>query len=233
LGDHEDDFEDEARYEAEHEAAAEVYYEKIGKEYVRDNAAELAKDFYEGNYDDAVNEFTSARLQSYYLEQPELALPALKALQYSQSLMPQFDQGALIFAVTATELTVKNVLLKPIISGLVHNEDLSAFIADLTTQHPGMDRFHILLREILAQYGGFQLRTFKRAGSAKTLWEEIGQVQKARNGLIHRGDTAEGEIARLSISVADTLLNKVFPEILKRLGLHLHAPIKICASKHS
>jgi len=146
--------------------------------------------------------------------------------------MPQFNQGALIFAVTATELTVKNVLLKPIISGLVHNEALASFIADLTTQHAGMDRFHKLLAEILAQYGGFQLRTFKRAGSAKTLWEEIGEVQMARNGVIHRGDTVEGEIASLSISVADTLLTEVFPEILKRLGLHLHAPIKICASKH-
>jgi hypothetical protein len=72
-----------------------------------------------------------------------------------------------MFAITATGLTVKNVLLKPIISGLVHTEDLAAFIADLTTTHTGMDRFHKLLTGILAQYGGVELKTFKRNSSNK------------------------------------------------------------------
>lgn len=231
MGDFDDDF-DDARYDADQEAAAEVHYEKMAKEWVRENAATLAKDFYADNYDEAINEFTSDRLQSYYLAQPGLAEPALKALEYSQSLMPHFHQGALVFAVTATELTVKNVLLKPIISGLVHNEDLASFIADLTTHHTGMDRFHKLLTQILAQYGGFQLRTFKRTGSVKTLWEEMDLVQKARNGVIHKGEVVAADTAILSILVAQTLLNEIFPKILAKLGLHFHDPITICGLTH-
>jgi len=226
------EYDDDAMYEAEQEASAEAHYEQVGKEWARDHAEELAKEFFEENYEDAVNQFTSERLQSYYLQQPELAVPALNAFRYAQSLMPSFHQAAMIFAVTATELTVKNVLLKPIISGLVHTEDLASLIADLTTKHSGMDRFQNLLTEILAQFGGFELKTFKRAGSAKTLWQEMDDVQKARNAVIHRGEIAEAGIASLSIAVADSLLNEIFPEILKKIGLHIHNPITICAQTH-
>jgi hypothetical protein len=204
----------------------------MAKDWVRENSAELAKDFYSENYDEAVSEFTLGRLQSYYLAQAELAVPAVRALQYAQSLMPRFHQGALVFAVTATELTVKNVLLRPIISGLVHSEDLASLIADLTTDQAGMDRFHKLLTGILSQYGGFQLKSFKRVGSVRTLWEEMFEVQKARNGLIHRGDPTEEATAGLSIDVAHTLLVHIFPTILTRLGLHIHTPLRICGQAH-
>jgi hypothetical protein len=60
----------------------------------------------------------------------------------------------------------------------------------------------------------------------------MDDVQKARNGVIHRGEIVEAGIANLSISVADTLLNEIFPEILKKIGLHLHNPITICAQTH-
>ena len=229
---HGDDFDDDARYEADQEAAAEAYYEQIGKDWARDNAGALAKDFYEENYKDAVRQFTSERLQSYYLQQPVLAVPALNALRYAQSLMPAFHQGALVFAVTATELAVKNVLLKPIISGLVHTEDLASLVADLTMKHTGMDRFQKLLTEILAQFGGVELKTFKRAGSNKGLWEEMNEVQKARNAVVHKGKTVAVDVANLSIRVADTLLTDIFPQILSKLGLHLHDPITICGQPH-
>src|SRR5271163_4147835 len=107
-------------YDAEMEAAAELHYDEVGKEWARDHAEELAKEFFEDNYKDAVNQFTSERLQSYYLKHPELASAAINALQYAQLLRPSFHRAALVFAATSMELTVKNVLLKPIISGLVH-----------------------------------------------------------------------------------------------------------------
>jgi hypothetical protein len=231
VGDSEDFWDEEARYEAETEAQGEAYHDEIGRRWARDNAAELTKEAFEENYQQAIDEFTSERLQSYYLKKPELAVPALNSLSYAKELLDPFHKAALLFAVTSTELTVKNVLLKPIISGLVHTEDLADFIADLTTTHTGMDRFHKLLTGILAQYGGVELKTFKRNSSNKTLWEEITVVQVARNAVVHRGEHSELTAAVLSISVAETLLNDIFPRILKNLGLHLHKPITVCACK--
>lgn len=231
MGDSEDFWDEEARSEAEMDAQGEAYHDEIGRQWARDNAGELAKDAYEENYQRAIEEFTAERLQSYYLKESELAVPALNSLFYAKELLNPFHMAALLFAVTATELTVKNVLLKPIISGLVHTEDLAAFIADLTTTHAGVDRFHKLLTGILAQYGGVELKTFKRNSSSKTLWEEITIVQGVRNAVVHRGENSEMAAAVMSISVAETLLNDIFPRILKNLGLHLHKPITICACK--
>ena len=216
MGDSEDFWDEEARHEAETDAQAEAYHEEIGRQWARDNAEELAKDAYEENYQTAIEEFAAERLQSYYLKDSGLAVPALNSLSYAKELLNPFHKAALLFAVTATELTVKNVLLKPIISGLVHTEDLAAFIADLTTTHTGMDRFHKLLTGILAEYGGV---------------EEISTVQNARNAVVHGGKESDLGAAVLSISVAETLLDEIFPRILKNLGLHLHKPITICACK--
>lgn len=226
------DNDEDREYEAEQEAAAEAAYDRLyrelGPQWARDHDQEL----FEEHYEEAVKEFTSERLQSYYVAHPKLAGPARQSLLYAQSLMPSFSQAALVFAVTATELAVKTVLLKPIIFGLVHTENLASFITDLTTQHTGMSRFQTLLTEILAQFGGVNLRTFKRATSAKTLWQEIGEVQKARNAVIHRGETASTAEADLAISVAATLLSEIFPQILANLGLHLHNSMIVCARTH-
>lgn len=222
--DRDEDREWEANQEAEEDAAYDYFYNKIGPEWAREHGRELLDE----HYGEAVEQFTSERLQSYYLANPSLATPARESLLYAQSLMPSFTQAALIFAVTATELTIKSVLLQPIITGLVHTEELASFIADLTTKHTGLERFHTLLTEILAQLGGVQLKTFKRANSTKTLWEEVTEVQSARNALIHRGRKSNASVAGLSISVAETLLNDIFPKIVANLGLHIDGSMNVC-----
>jgi hypothetical protein len=137
-----------------------------------------------------------------------------------------------VFGVIATELAIKTVLLKPIVFGLVHTEGLASFITDLTTQHTGTDRFQTILTEILARFGGVDLKVFKRADSARTLWQEIGEIQKARNIVVHRGEVVDDGNAALAIAVAATLLREVFPHILAKLNLHLHEPMTVCADRH-
>jgi hypothetical protein len=130
------------------------------------------------------------------------------------------------------ELAIKVVLIKPIVSGLVLTEGLAGFITDLTTQHTGMDRFQDLLSEILAKFGGVDLKTYTRPNSKRTLWKEIAEVQKARNGVVHRGEKAKDSMAHLAVAVGATLLQRILPIILGHLKLHLHAPITVCAAEH-
>jgi hypothetical protein len=232
VSQYDDEFDDDARWEAAQEAAAEEHHEKIGREWARENAAELAKEFFEDNYEEAVRVFTTERLQSYYVQHPELAVPASNALGYAQSLMPAYPQAALVFAVSATEITIKDVFLRPIVSGLVHSEDLASFIADFSTSQVGINRYHKLLTEVLSQFGGLNLGTFKRSGANKTLWQEVSETQETRNKAVHRGEIADFATAALSVEVAGTLLNQVFPDILKEFDLHLHSPMTICGKAH-
>jgi hypothetical protein len=221
------DFDDDD-HEDDGEAYYDQLYKRIGPEWARDHAEQLSQEHYEGNYEQAVKEFTSERLQSYYLADPKLAVSAFESLDYARSLMPLFPRAALVFAATATELAVKTVLLKPIIFGLVHTEELASFIAEMTTKQMGIDRFQGLLAEILSQFGGVELKTLTRENSSTTLWQEIKEVQETRNAVVHRGETANEAKTKLAISVSETLLNEIFPNVLRNLELHLDDSMSIC-----
>jgi hypothetical protein len=218
----------EAQQEGSEEEAYDRLYKEIGPQWVRDHADEL----FQEHYEEAVSEFTSERLKSFYLKHPDLARPAWDSLLSAQSLMPSFPQAAIVFAVTAAELVWKKVLLEPIVFGLVHSEGLANFVTELATEHKGMGRFKKLLTAILTEFGGVDLMEYKRLDSPKTLWEEIGEIQKARNRLVHEGKNAPDGTAGLAISVAETLLNFIFPEVITKLGLHLHNKVTVCGSLH-
>ncbi len=235
-----EDDDDDNRWEAEQEAAEEAHYEEVGAQWAKDHADEVgaqwaqdhADELFKQHYDEAVSEFTSERLKSYYLKHPDLAGPPRESLVYAQSLMPSFPQAALVFVVTAAELVWKRVLLEPIVFGLVHTEGLASFVTELTTKHTGMDRFKKLLTAILTEFGGVDLMEYKRPDSSKTLWQEIGEIQKARNDLVHEGKNAPDGKPDLAISVAETLLNVIFPQVITKLGLHLHEKMTVCGSFH-
>ena len=216
-------------WEYKEEAAEDAYWEQLLEEL----GPEWAEEHGLAPPEDAIKEFTAERLQSYYLAHPNLAGPAYGSLLYAQSLMPSYPEAALVFAVTATELAIKTVLLKPIVFGLVHTEALASFITDLTTQHTGMERFQTILTEILARFGGVDLKVFKRTHSEKTLWQEIGEVQKARNAVVHRGETVDDSCAVLGLAVASAILTGIFPQVVARLKLHLHDPVVVCGDSHS
>jgi hypothetical protein len=146
--------------------------------------------------------------------------------------MPTHPCAALVFGATSTELVIKSVLLRPLISGLVHVEDLASLIVEQSTNQMGMDRFQKVLAGIVSEFSSFELSTLKRPSSTQTLWQEIKTVQEVRNGVVHRGETVGEEVAKQSIEIADMLLNVVFPDVLSKLDLHTHPPIRICNKAH-
>lgn len=150
--------------------------------------AEIVQEYLDNFGHEVVEEFTTERLRSFYVTHPDVAEPAQEALRYAQSLMPAFSRAALIFAASSVELTLKTVLLGPIVFGLVHTEGLASLITDLTIQHAGMGRFQQILTQILDKFAGVDLRTHCRKGSARTLWQEMKEIQSARNAVIHCGD---------------------------------------------
>jgi hypothetical protein len=212
-------------HEAEQEDALERLYNQFGPEWAEEHSGEL--------YQEAIQEFTVERLQSYYVSHPNLAHAAHESLVYARSLVSTHPKAALVFAATAVELAIKVVLLKPIVFGLVHTERLADLITELTMQHTGMERFRALLTEILKQFGGVDMTSYKRRGSAEMLWQEVGELQAARNAVIHQGGTPDDSFAKLGIEIAATILNEMFPDVLRRLNLHLHDPCAVCGQKHT
>ena len=185
-------------------------------------------DLYEEHKVEAINEFTTERLSSYYSKNSDLAKPAFNALNEARLLSENHSTASLILAVIAMEVALKTILLKPIVYGLVHTESIATLITDLTISQNGMDRYRDLLFKVLKDHGKIDFKTFKREGSLSFFWNEIGIVQKIRNNIMHRGETASSEDTQLAISIAASLLEVIFPHLMQEMGFHIHDDYLIC-----
>lgn len=196
------------------------------EDYIYDEAM---SDLYEEHKKEAIEEFTGERLSSYYGQNKLLAKPAFDFLAEAKKQNKLNPTVCLLFAVIAMEVGLKATLLKPIVYGLVHDESAASLITDLTISHTGMDRYRTLLLHVLKEHGGVDLNTFKRAESGKTLWEELKEVQKIRNSIMHRADKASQEKADLALEVASEILENIFPNVVAQMGFHLHDGYRICS----
>jgi hypothetical protein len=176
-----------------------------------------------------INEFTMDRLQSYYLMNPEVAKPAYLALEEAIKLKDSgFYAASFLFAVIATEVAVKSVLLKPIVNGLVHNLPTSSLVASLVIGQNGFDKLKDLLFQSLNNIAKIDLGLMRRPNSKQNLWEEIIALQKKRNGLVHKAELPLSTDTEMALAVAQEILDKIFPSVITEIGLHLHEQGRTC-----
>jgi hypothetical protein len=205
-----------------------MYEDYFVPELDEEYAAEIAAGYYDIHAEQAIEEFVSARLQSFYVENPEVIGPPIDALSKARRLSGTGDYAAaLVFAVIGIEVGLKLGFIKAIVYGSVHNETAAGIIADTAASHSGFDRLRGLLFQIISEVG-VDLSTYKRGASSKILWEEVIDLQKQRNAIVHRAQDASAEQAELAIAVASALLEDVFPALLTNIGLHLHDAVRIC-----
>ena len=177
----------------------------------------------------AIEEFTAEKLQSYYIAHPHVAEAPSRSLAQSRELLSKDPTAAFIFAAIAIEVGLKVALLKPVVYGLVHSESVAGIITDMVIVHTGYDRFRQLLLHILSNYGGIDLTQFKRSKSSKLLWEEMKEVQKQRNQIIHSAKTAIAEESEKAVAVASAILEELFPSVVKNLGFHVYENGYVCS----
>jgi hypothetical protein len=201
-------------------------------EFISDLYSDFARDVLSGHddlYQEVVQQFTIERLQSYYLDHPKLAEPAVWALQQAR-LIVAHPSAALVFGTIATEVGLKAAILKPILFGLVHTDSVAAFIAELIPEQRN-DKFRKALFAILRELGGVDLESFRRSGCSKTLWQEIAETHERRNAILHRAEQVTASDAELALEIARTVVEDLFPTVIYNLGLHLHGKYEVCGNK--
>lgn len=169
----------------------------------------------------AIDEFTSARLRSYYLAHPDIAVGAVALYREAKTLLSLSPSASLVLFVTSIEVGLKASLLKPVVYGLVHNESVADLVANLAVKHNGLDRFTTLLARLLREYGQIDFEAFTIDGHSKTLWQEFTILQNARNGVLHRAELATPELASLAQDVAVMILGNYLNSVLRGLGMQL------------
>lgn len=197
-------------------------------DYARD---EWLSELYAEHAEEAISDFKQERLQSFYLANPLLAEPPAWALAEARKLLAEHPSAAYIFSAISIEVVIKVALLKPVVYGLVHSESAAGMIAELVAQLNRPDQFGGLLFEILSEHGGVDLRAFRRPEATALLWNEVQSIRRRRNALLHEALPAVEDEAAKSIAVASSLLDDVFPRVLRKLRLHLHGSA-ICADNN-
>jgi len=179
--------------------------------------------FYEEHFEQAVEEFTTELLQSYYREHRDVVQPALQALREANTQRTSSPTASFLFAAIALEVGVKEALLRPVVHGLIHNDAAAELVTTLVIRQHRFDGFQGNLLTLLSEYGGVDLTAYQRPGSTKALWEEIKTVQKTRNLIVHRGHRVGSPETDQALGVASCVLEIILPKVLDALGLCLRA----------
>jgi hypothetical protein len=208
----------------ESDAAEDEFYSQMVEDFYREHGPQIAQE--------AVDAFQTERLQSYFSQHPALIAPAALQLERARALrLMGAGDASIVFAASATELALKQALLKPIVFGLVQSTPAAVVIAELSLSHAALDRFKNLLLDVLSDVLGSNLRTYSHQGAAKPLWEEIRATQDARNAVLHRGEARAPQEVNDAIRVAEAVVEALYPAVVGAVGLHLHAAV-VCTDKN-
>ena len=174
---------------------------------------------------ETIENFKSELLQSFYLDHPNIVERPTNLVSEAGRLLPQHPGASIVLAVAAIEITIREVLLRPVISGLIHQPELAEAVTELTLDHRSLDNCQDLFFKILERHGRIDMKTITRKDSTVPLWKEIQEVITARNRVVHQGTSMTADRATHAVSVASTLVGEIVPAILFNLGLHTHRRI--------
>jgi hypothetical protein len=99
----------------------------------------MGADEYDYRRDDYIEElraeFELDQLQSYYLDNRfDLLAPARGSFDRARALYPVDATASFVFSICATDLILRGILLRPLLSGIVHDR-VAAAIADELMNH--------------------------------------------------------------------------------------------------
>ena len=180
----------------------------------------LAEELYEDHKYRAIDEFISERLTSFYVSNPMVMRPAVEAIQEGKRLQSNgHNAAALVFFVTAIEVLLKATLLRPVLYGLIHNEAVAEIFVQEAIKQTGFDRYEKLIANLFEELAGDQLNEVTRQHAERPILSECKQLQKIRNGIVHRGDKCETTDAERARLVAIAVFERVVRPVLYRIGL--------------
>jgi hypothetical protein len=180
---------------------------------------QMSVELYPEHKEQAIEEFTTERLQSFYLKKPDILIPGIGMYIEARKLEKNHPSASYVFATSAIELFLKSSLLKSVVYGLIHNESLSEIIVETAFNSSGFERYKKLLSGLFSELAGIDINKVKSAGSDRVLLKQASDVQAKRNKIIHQGIVVDGGDAKFAISVAYGVLHEIINPMLLSIGL--------------
>ncbi len=182
----------------------------------------LSQELYPAHAQQAIEEFTRARLRSYYLAHMDVLLPAGKTYKRAKILLDGgHAEASLVFSIVAVELFLKECLLRPVISGLIHSEAIADLVVDAALAQTGFKRYEQLLSGLFRELTGQNLAAIQREGAHHPVLNEFSTLQVRRNLVVHRGESIEMKEAVHAHEVAKAVFEEILLPVLAELDLSL------------
>lgn len=152
----------------------------------------LSDELYPARKQQAIEEFTRSRLRSYYLAHMDVLLPAGKTYKRAKVLLDGgHAEASLVFSIAVVELFLKECLLRPVVSGLIHSEAIANLVVDAALTQTGYKRYEQLLSGLFRELTRQDLAAVQREGAQTPVLQECSSLQKRRNLVVHRGGSIE------------------------------------------
>ena len=136
------------------------------------------------------------------------------ALSDSKRLIGVHPGASLVLSMTAAELTVRFMLLRPLLAGLVIDPALADHLAAEATQGlAGRDRD--LLPRVFRAWGIDLIG--RKIGKTRDLWPTYGEMWNVRHGLVHRGDVATLPQAELAFACSNAFVDPLLVTVTRTL----------------
>lgn len=168
----------------------------------------------------AIGEYTTERLRSYYVNDPTVMQPALGALREAKRLQANLHHSAtVIFAASGAELLLKATILKPVVFGLVHIDSLAEIIVQNALGGTGYARYEKLLSKLFHEFVNIEIRSVRRPGAGEALLVECASLRALRNDIVHQGKVCTAVEAKHAIVVGSAVYELIVEPMLFALGL--------------
>lgn len=190
----------------EHDAAMDDFYDRMSEELFPEHKAI------------AIEQFIEERMQSYFLKNPNVIHPAIESSNHAGELLQVSPSSALVMYTTAIELYLKAVLLKPVLYGMVHNENIAGLLVNFSIGPSGFTRYNKLLTALCIHAAQIDLASIKGMKN-KSILKEAEEVQFIRNKVVHQGyRVTEAELGQAK-NIANLMLTEVVEPVLNNLEL--------------
>lgn len=192
----------------------------------------LAQELYLEHERQAIREFTSGRLQSFYLANPAVTRAGFQMQSEARALLQHGHYGAaLVFAASAAEQFLRVSLLRPVVYGLVHLEPLADLVVEAALAQTGYVRYTKLLSGLFKQLTLVNIETVTRPGRSTPLLTEASALQTRRNEVIHRAEEVTEQEAIHGVAVSAGVLLHILTQLLSSLDLEVKEGLVIAARR--
>lgn len=160
-------------------------------------------------------------VRNYYLDNPLLGKNVLNSVRSMLTVIDVNPMSVVVMAMTSIEVLTKNVLLKPFLMGMLHNGRLADLVTKQLLHQNGLDRFNTLLYWLLDEHiyeGAQKSSDIKMNDDKQTIWQARSDLQKIRNGIIHKAEECTSDDAVKAVELF-THFDRLVSDMLGNLRL--------------